>query len=234
MKEIILDSPWKHVILENVFSQEDFTKILREVVPMCATYPDGEHVLNLYDAEESGSISREVSDILVNIADSVLVKNAKTLFEQFDGVVESDNGYFCIPQFGITKNFSHGVHCDEVYKSYKTLTFLVYLSPNDSTGTLIYSGEDDRTYHSTVPWKPNSGLYFCPYPDSTWHAFKSDGEVRVTLLLNLKRLDALLDDKVALEKAKQHLPFMVKWLARYAEQGKLFNTSIDLKKLLPE
>jgi hypothetical protein len=232
MQERVINSPWRHVLLENVFSDVEFEKICSEVVPLCQDYPDGEHVLYLYDAVKAGKISKEVSDIVVNMVDSLLVQKAHELLDQFDNVVKSDNGYFCVPQFNITKNFSHGSHCDEVIKGYKTLTFLVYLSPNQSTGTLIYS--DESTYHSEVPWKPNSGVYFCPYPDDTWHAFKSDGEVRITLNLNLKRIEAFPTDIESLEQAKHFAPNMFYWLMDYVKQGKLFNTRLDLKSLLPK
>ena len=230
MKETVVGTPWRHVVIEDVFSTTDFEKICTEVIPLCSDYPDGEHVLYLHDAVVSGNLSQEVSDIIVDMVDSILVQNACNLVNQFKDSVKSDNGYFCIPQFNITKNFSHGSHCDEVIKNHKTLTFLVYLSPGESTGTIIHSKEDE--YHSTVPWKPNSGVYFCPYPDTTWHAFKSGGETRITLNLNLKRIEALTEELGSLEKARKYFPNLVDWLVSYAKQGKLFNTTVDLKKLL--
>lgn len=232
MRETVIDTPWKHILTEEVFSNSEFEKICSEVVPLCKDYPDGEHVLYLYDAVEEGKISNEVSDIIVNMADSVLVKKAHELLDQFDNVVKSDKGYFCIPQFGITKNFSHGSHCDEVIKGHKTFTFIVYLSPAQSTGTIIHSDKD--IYHSTVPWNINSGVYFCPYPDNTWHAFESPGETRITLNLNLKRIEALDNDDVSPEQVKKYFPNLVNWLSKYAKQGKLFNTVVDLKRLLPD
>lgn len=232
MKETIREAPWRHVLLENVFSEIEFERICAEVVPLCNDYSDGEHVLYLHDAVQNGKLSYEVSDIIVNMIDSVLVQNASKILSQFDNVAKSDKGYFCLPQFGITKNFSHGSHCDEVLKSYKTLTFLVYLSPRNSTGTIIYS--DEQTYHSTVPWEPNSGVYFCPCVDNTWHAFKSDGETRITLNLSLKRIESLTDQQMTIEQLKHHFPNLVEWLPRYTDQGKLFNTSFDVKKLLSD
>jgi hypothetical protein len=67
----------------------------------------------------------------------------------------------------------------------KLLSVVVYLSPKQNAGTLIYStksGEDA----TEVEWRQNRALIFSRIHEKTWHAYKGDGKNnRLALIYNL-------------------------------------------------
>jgi hypothetical protein len=66
----------------------------------------------------------------------------------------------------------------------KLLSVVVYLEPEQSTGTLLYSDQSGQNAQM-VEWKPNRAFIFSRN-DFTWHSYKGDGKsVRKVLGINL-------------------------------------------------
>ena len=76
-------------------------------------------------------------------------------------------------------NFSKHVDTDS-----KTLSFVCFMSPEKSVGTILYSNAEG---HNKVPieWKPNTAVVFAR-EENTWHDYHnpSTTEHRITLQLN--------------------------------------------------
>ena len=69
-------------------------------------------------------------------------------------------------------NFEHPIH-DEA--SFKIMSAIVYLGPEESHGTTFYMGEE-----FAVEWKPNRLMVFCGETDVTWHGWTSGDHQRFT------------------------------------------------------
>ena len=82
----------------------------------------------------------------------------------------------------VGQDYHYPIHTDAVSKF---ITLVLYVSPEDGQGTDIYY--PDKTFHSEVKWKENSGLLF-ERKDNTFHSYKSTFSSRKTL--NIICLDA--------------------------------------------
>lgn len=73
-------------------------------------------------------------------------------------------------------DYSYPIH-DEWHV--KILSAVTYIFPDSGIGTLLYN--EDKSYHSTATWKPNSTLIFPGLTGKTWHSYSSSaGSIRIT------------------------------------------------------
>ena len=83
------------------------------------------------------------------------------------------------------KNFSFPIHRDTPNK---LLSGVIYLSPNENRGTIIYNS--NKTINREVKWKKNKALFFSRTEKNSFHSYSSDGKNnRLTLVYNLMTTD---------------------------------------------
>ena len=68
----------------------------------------------------------------------------------------------------------------------KLLTGVIYLSPNQSTGTNFYKDKKGNGQR-TIEWKQNRAVFFSRREKESWHSYKGDGvTTRYVLSYQLK------------------------------------------------
>lgn len=109
--------------------------------------------------------------------------------------IYSDLNGTASPKFKVTMSLTltgNGyVHKPHVDASHKLLSTVVYLSPENETGT--YYDEDESVDWSSpeVPWKVNRAFSFSAKQGVTWHRFRSISEKRVTINFHLTTQPAM-------------------------------------------
>ena len=67
----------------------------------------------------------------------------------------------------------------------KLLSGVVYLKPENNTGTIFYENKNGDGKNE-VPWRVNRAVFFSRSERKTWHSYKGDGKSnRVALVYNL-------------------------------------------------
>jgi hypothetical protein len=68
----------------------------------------------------------------------------------------------------------------------KLLSGVVYLKPENNSGTIFYKDKKDTSNKEIVEWKPNRAVFFSRTERSTWHSYQGDGKSnRIVLVYNL-------------------------------------------------
>lgn len=223
MNETLILKPWPHCISEECIESNTFFTLQKALENLFKDIDDGNHVFDIYDLYKMG-LSKNALDSIVEHSDNIIKSN---LFKNFSQYRKSKYGYFVIPKIGVSKNRRYGVH-DDTGGNYKSLSYLVYISPNESTGTILCKENEE---HSVVSWKPNKGIYFCPIQNITYHDFLSNKEVRITLNINISALEMLYDNN--------HLEDMIKsdkervlYCYNLFKQNKLFVTETNFLEFI--
>lgn len=74
------------------------------------------------------------------------------------------------------ENSEHPIH-DE--SENKVLSAVTYLYPNWGEGTLLYN--ENKQFVKQIEWKPNRMMVFAGKTGLTWHSYKSESNIRLTL-----------------------------------------------------
>ena len=103
------------------------------------------------------------------------------IYKELTGQVGSRyNASLCWTLTG--QGYEHKPHVDA---SHKMLSTVVYIYPDNETGT-YYDEDESVGWHSPqAEWKVNRAFSFSATPDVTWHRFRSISEKRVTLNFHL-------------------------------------------------
>lgn len=80
------------------------------------------------------------------------------------------------------KDYTFPIHRDHVNK---LLSGVIYLKPDENTGTIIYENKKGKNPNE-IEWKKNRSLFFSRTEKSSWHNYKGDGKNnRIVLVYNL-------------------------------------------------
>ncbi len=67
----------------------------------------------------------------------------------------------------------------------KLLSGVIYLSPNQNTGTIFYNNKKGEGKKS-IDWKVNRGVFFSRIEGESWHSYEGDGKNnRLVMVYNL-------------------------------------------------
>jgi hypothetical protein len=89
----------------------------------------------------------------------------------------------------------------------KSLSVVVYISPEDNTGTILYRDKKGKDKY-TVEWKPNRALLFSR-TNNSWHSYNSSGNsLRVVLVYNLRndnieKVKKIHEERLLIKSQKQ-------------------------------
>ena len=202
MKVDIIDKPWKHFILDDVFSKEDY-QILKDFPRLDSGY---ENITGFRDAIDNRVY---LNDKFVHdnpqFKNILRTLNNTDIFEKIFDVKLSR----CSLRPELIDDrypFFHEVHCDHPDK---VLTLLIYIDKDDEQNLASDLYIDENTHHTKLKWKNNGGIGWTIEPnDNKWHGFKPmkyDG-VRRILIVNWVK-DEVWNDKSQLYLDWRTQPF---------------------------
>lgn len=216
----VIQEPWQHILIDNILPLHIWNAVKDAATIMSSSVTDGAYSIDIIDAKEYG-VPQSTVDLIVDYTDSLLDIH-KEVISKFDHMSFTEYGYLSDMRWSFSKNQLEPIHDDKANLN-KMMTFVIYVSPEEDTGTLIYTSPDkDTGYHSTIPWKPNSGILFCPQHNVTWHTYVSGNTPRITLNLYYHGLDRwfLNEDFQNNAILKQRLD-RIKWVRTKFEENKL-------------
>ena len=202
MKVDIIDKPWKHFIIDDVFSKEDY-QILKDFPRLDSGY---ENITGFRDAIDNRVY---LNDKFVH--DNPQFKNIlRTLIDTdtFEKIFNINLSNCSLRPELIDDRypFFHEVHCDHPDK---VLTLLIYIDKDDEQNLASDLYIDENTHHTKLKWKNNGGIGWTIEPnDNKWHGFKPmkyDG-VRRILIVNWVK-DEVWNDKSQLYLDWRTQPF---------------------------
>lgn len=221
MKKTIINNPWKYIIIDEIFNNDDWVKIVESAEIVKKNYnKDGVQFVELIHSINNG-VPESTAELIVNLADSIL-NDYKLIMSQFD-VNISEYGYICKPQWGITKNILEEIHDDR----YKDMSLNICITP-DSNGTILY---DRNEYNSSIN-STNTGLLFCSNKNITNHAVDATDNTVVYLNIFFYKIDSWLDNNYLTQNLPLLDPIVVEWQAKLFSSGKLYRCSTQLPDLL--
>ena len=189
MKVDIIDKPWKHFIIDDVFSKEDY-QILKDFPRLDSGY---ENITGFRDAIDNRVY---LNDKFVH--DNPQFKNIlRTLVDTdtFEKIFDVKLSRCSLRPELIDDRypFFHEVHCDHPDK---VLTLLIYIDKDDEQNLASDLYIDENTHHTKLKWKNNGGIGWTIEPnDNKWHGFKPmkyEG-VRRILIVNWVKNDVWND-----------------------------------------
>jgi hypothetical protein len=153
-----VNEPWKHYIVEDFLEDDDF----RKLQTFLDTLPDGQpnDRINLFitDKPEVSVLKEKFEDLLSDI--NFVSKRPYRIEVEYNSV---------------GKDYEYMIHTDG---GAKFVSLVLYVSPRKGEGTKIYN--PDKTFHSEVKWKTNSGLLF-ERTNESFHSYKSKFTSRKTI-----------------------------------------------------
>ena len=202
MKVNMIDKPWKHFIIDDVFSKEDY-QILKDFPRLDSGY---ENITGFRDAIDNRVY---LNDKFVN--DNPQFKNIlRTLnnTDVFEKIFDVKLSRCSLRPELIDDRypFFHEVHCDHPDK---VLTLLIYIDKDDKQNLASDLYVDENTHHTKLKWKNNGGIGWTIEPnDNKWHGFKpmKYRGVRRILIVNWVK-DEVWNDKSQLYLDWRTLPF---------------------------
>jgi hypothetical protein len=161
--------PFEYILIENCLSDELFSSILNEAKELLA---------NVSEKRENPFLKE---DIFPFINKQMLNQFSKV--RQFDPKFMFKRAEWSLQPPGY--HFKKHVDFDA-----KILTAVMYVTPEENCGTILYDKENNEI---EIPWKPNSIFIHCPF-EGTDHSYHnpSKTEHRVTIMchfMDAKRLD---------------------------------------------
>lgn len=150
--------PWEHYLVEDFLRPEDFDELKKWIDSLPNGRPKKRHAEWVTKSPKVVKL-KEKFDLLLNDLDIVPKK-------PYQIAVEYNS---------VGQDYHYPIHSDSPTKF---ITLVLYISPEYGQGTDIYY--PDKTFHSEVKWKKNSGLLFVR-KDDTFHSYKSTFSNRKTL-----------------------------------------------------
>lgn len=197
----LFDEPWKHQIIEDFLPEFQIIKKSSRILQdkYSSKIISSKECLSLFQVYND--IGKEAFDIICN-ANTLLLKNLKEIVKPFPNARKFDE-YISIPSFHILPAYTpwQKIH-DEAED--KTVSIVVYLYPEKSTGTTLYEKNDRNSFQKEIEWKENTAMLFCGEKNVTWHDFRSVEFPRVTLNFFLRTPK---NDKLNITKENYEITF---------------------------
>ena len=166
MKVEVKNKPWKHFIIDDVFSKEDY-QTLKDFPRLDSGY---ENITGFRDAIDNRVFLNDkfVSENS-NFRSILKTLNNTDIFKKIFGV-DLKNCSLRPELIDDRYPFFHEVHCDHPDK---VLTLLIYIDKDDKQNLASDLYVDKNTHHTKLKWKDNGGIGWTIEPnDNKWHGFK--------------------------------------------------------------
>jgi hypothetical protein len=184
----IITNPWQYQLVDNILTKESYDKILeggKILAEAAAQEPRDPNGIWMHDAAKYG-VPNDTINLIMDLNLQFLQNHNKVL-ARYQNAMNSKIGYFSIPRYNfIGPNVDGTIH-DE--GNNKTIAMVMYLSPEKTIGTRLYTEENYNSFVKEVEWKPNRAFIMCSQPGITWHSFHSDHQSRLTLNFYYEKME---------------------------------------------
>ena len=185
----VITDPWNHLLINNIFNQLEIALLIDAVDTLLPLITTG-YISTDFQQQKLRLIAAGVNLKVIELVEEktkLLETNHIDILKKLNNF-NSLAKYSVSSQFGFIKNSWHFIHSDNLESNKKAMTFVIYLTPDDAKGTVLYTGPELENFQSIVPWKSNSGFIFAPAADTTWHNYFHYGETaRATLNFYIKQ-----------------------------------------------
>jgi hypothetical protein len=213
LKTEIITDPWQYQLVNNVLTKESYEKILyggQLLANAAAHEPRDPNGIWMHDAEQYG-VPEDVIDLIMDL-NLQFLQNHKQVLSRYNNAMTSNVGYFSIPRYNFIGPNVEGTIHDE--GSNKTIAMVIYLSPEKTYGTRLYSENNYNSFVREVEWKTNRAFVMCSQPGITWHSFHSDQQPRLTINFYYEKMENMnYINNLGLEK--------LSWFYDQFSQGKV-------------
>lgn len=182
---------WKHVIIDDFLSKKHFdyinevfdTKPIKNKKPQIVSHSyrvnaDG---VKQYSNFKGNIISDKFDQNIIREIYETYTPRLMDILKELAPEKVSKYHHSAIIFVVTPKDHVYPNHTDT---EHKLLSVVVYLKPDNNTGTILYETKDKKN-PKTVEWKPNRALIFSR-SDNTWHSYQGDGvNDRYALVFNL-------------------------------------------------
>lgn len=170
---VILEHPWPHLVIENYYSPEVFSRLRSEALGFVRENVDAKTRKHAFPEPDNAAIKECI--------------DSRPLTEEMLAWFPQHRPYSALNLFWevnfLMGPFRYPVH-DE--SSRKVLSCVVYVDPAENNGTNLY--DQNKTFSRQVDWKPNTALIFPAIDGVTWHDYDCPkGSYRITVNQFLER-----------------------------------------------
>lgn len=176
----IIDSPWPHQIVDDFLDEQTFKslEILAKSLLPDHSIKKGQSIDPIDLVAMKNKIDPDLYESLLMYNKQLLTYN-KELLSLYPHH-RSYQKYYSMPSFHFMDKDAgwHHVHDETIDKA---LSIVLYIEPEISAGTKIFSGTQEKDFEFEVEWKKNRALIFCGIEGVTWHSFGTERYQRATL-----------------------------------------------------
>lgn len=187
----IIEWPWKHKIIDEIFTAKSFDLILEAANHLSYLYQQDKTIPVHIDEAILLGISKSAENLILDSAD-LLLQNLKTIVCDYSINKVTPGTYFIMPKFGITgSEFRYPIHDESLYK---VMNLVCYLTPANSVGTSLYIDQKGKI-GKQIEWKPNRAALLYPGKGKTWHSWTGHQSYhpRITLNFFVEKMIGLKD-----------------------------------------
>lgn len=173
MKVVYHNQPWKYVEVEDFLPSEVFDRLVEYCKEKGVDTPTNQTLT-------MGIEDSQLRDSINEAADSLFESTYKEL--DTENKIGNNHQIHFHLQFR-EPHHNYPLHTDIKSKLY---TIVLYIYPSVADGTPLYTS--DKEYHSTIEWKQNRAMAFCPIQtkgSETFHSVINNSNVnRAALVIN--------------------------------------------------
>lgn len=191
----VIKHPWPHQIVDNFLDEKTFKSLedlVKSLLPRYSIKKD-----QSIDPVDLLALKDEMHEDLYNSLfhyNKLLLDHHTDLMSLYPNH-RSYQSYYSMPSFHFMDRNAgwHHIH-DETLD--KALSIVLYIDPEISVGTKIFSGMEEKDFEFEVEWKKNRALIFCGIQGTTWHSFGTDRYQRATLnfFLRENKIPTILEE----------------------------------------
>jgi hypothetical protein len=176
----IIDSPWPHQIVDNFLDEQTFKSLETLANSLLPNYSikKGQSIDPIDLVVMKNKMNPDLYDRLLMYNKLLLDHNEDllTLYPHH----RSYQKYYSMPSFHFMDRDAGWHHIHDETRD-KALSIVLYINPEISAGTKIFSGMQEKDFEFEVKWKKNRALIFCGVEGVTWHSFGTEKYPRATL-----------------------------------------------------
>lgn len=185
MKTEILESPWKHAVIDDLLSNEEYEVILsyiKSVYDFSRKYGYKE-----IHKHNSNSVISNIMCPKILLLKDLYLNDLNYANKQIPEIY-----YPYVELVIVPPKFKYfRIHTDD---SFKIMSTVLYFYPKKSSGTELYHSETQNSFHNSIEWKENRALCFVSQENDrfpkTWHNYSNNtNDIRITFNLVLSTVE---------------------------------------------